>query len=49
MKQLIEELTQEEKVAIYGGAYKWVFSNGEWIMVKTSVSSANINFPITEQ
>lgn len=49
MKQLIKELTQDEKVTIYGGAYKWVFSNGEWIMIKTSVSSANINLAITEQ
>ncbi|WP_294605280.1 hypothetical protein [uncultured Bacteroides sp.] len=48
MKQLTKELTQEEKMTIYGGAYKWVLVNGEWIIVRTLDSSASINLPITE-
>lgn len=48
MEQLTKELTQEEKTTIYGGAYKWVFVNGEWIIVRTLDSSASINLPITE-
>lgn len=35
MKQLIRELNQQEKETVYGGSRKWVFINGEWIIVKT--------------
>lgn len=49
MEQLIIVLSQKEKETIFGGSQKWVFVNGEWIIIKTVDSTTSINLALTDQ